>query len=113
MGDGEQGQGKEEEKEKAEGGNRPPGGFKREDCTPWARLCLQMKARAWIWCMAGAVTLIGLTGTLLVSAGHQCQGKRHERQNSLLFSLVLLSPEPQNGGPAHGPGGMGRVSMIC
>lgn len=95
MGDGEQGQGKEEEKEKAEGGNRPPGAFKREDCTPWARQCLQEKARAWIWCKAGEMTLIGLTGTSLVSAGDQCQGKRQERQNSPLFSLVLLITEPQ------------------
>lgn len=52
---------------------------------------------------AGAVALTGLTGTLLVSAGHQCQGKRQERQNSPLFGLVLLSPEPQKWWPSTWP----------
>lgn len=34
---------------------------------PWTRQRLQVKARAWIWCKAGEVTVIGISGTCLAS----------------------------------------------
>lgn len=47
------------------GGNRAPREFERADCMIWTRQSLQVKARAWIWGKAGAVTVTVVSGTHL------------------------------------------------
>lgn len=50
------------------GGNRAPKAFEKADCVIWTRQRLRVKAGAWIWCKAGAMTVTGISGTHLARA---------------------------------------------
>jgi len=88
----------------------------------WTRQRLQKKVRTWIWCKAGEVIAIEISGMYLTSTQDVICARARGRRDKIppiqakfpLFSLVWLTPEAQEWCPSTWPhvSGQGLLDLF-